>query len=448
MRNRSFYASVLGLLLAVAGFGVSANAEAASCTGFKVTTGGLNVRTSPSTRGTVVGVIHRNERYIATGAKSGGWRQIWFNHAARWIYASGYTSSQKYSCGTVTASTLNVRSGPGTGYRIVGTTGKGAKWAVIESRGAWRRIWYASERRWVHGGYLNQSVPVPKIELTGFNINKNTDSTSSRYVSAYSTTRSSQPRYYRISEDARFSGASWKRYSSRAAFTLSAAAGRKRVYFQVKNAQGRLSNVRSDTITYTPPPPPSSNGFRVDRQRFLGHVRASFGSLRKSQVDGINYLLSNIEKDTRPAIKDKTVWMRQIAYLFSTVKHEVANTYQPITEYSKTTCVRYQGGCTYKGRGYVQLTHRSNYAKMSPIVGVDLVAYPKLALRPDIAYTVMSHGMYHGMFTGRRLGDYIKRGTTDYYNARRVVNGLDRASLLSGYARSFQTALERSTVAK
>ena len=152
-----------------------------------------------------------------------------------------------------------------------------------------------------------------------------------------------------------------------------------------------------------------------------------------------------MEKDKRPAIKNRTVWMRQIAYLFATVKHEVANTYQPITEYSDYHCPKYDGGCRYKGRGYVQLTHKRNYRRMSPIAGVDLVSYPTKALEPNIAYTVMSHGMFYGMFTGKKLGSYVLSGKTDYVNARRVVNGTDRAHLISSYAKNFQSILESST---
>jgi hypothetical protein len=189
----------------------------------------------------------------------------------------------------------------------------------------------------------------------------------------------------------------------------------------------------------------SASGYKIDRSRFFSGVRNSFGSLNQSQVDGLNYLLANIEEDRRPAINNQSVWVRQIAYVFATTKHEVANTYQPITEYSDKFCPKYDGGCTYKGRGYVQLTHRYNYKKMGDILGVDLVSNPQRALEPNIAYNVMSHGMHYGLFTGKKLGDYVLAGTTDYYNARRVVNGLDKADLIKGYAQSFQTILENST---
>jgi len=172
-------------------------------------------------------------------------------------------------------------------------------------------------------------------------------------------------------------------------------------------------------------------------------MRLKFGRLNQSQVNGINFLLSKIETDKEPAT-NYSVWVKQIAYVFSTIKHEVANTYQPITEYSNTACRRYDGGCTYKGRGYVQLTHRYNYEKFSPIVGVDLVRYPLKALVPEISYRVTSYGMHHGAFTGRKLGRYINTNKTDYWNARRVINGTDKASLIREYAVKFQSILEAS----
>ena len=185
---------------------------------------------------------------------------------------------------------------------------------------------------------------------------------------------------------------------------------------------------------------------QIDRQIFFKEIRSQFGRLNQSQVDGIDFLLSKMEADTLPAIGNRTVWLRQIAYMFATIRHEVANRYQPITEFSNTTCRRYDGGCLYKGRGFVQLTHRYNYRKMSPIVGINLVSSPQRALEQNISYTVTSYGMFNGSFTSRRLGTYIRQGTTDYRNARRVVNGLDKANLISGYARTFQRILESAIV--
>ena len=41
----------------------------------------------------------------------------------------------------------------------------------------------------------------------------------------------------------------------------------------------------------------------------------------------------------------------------------------------------------------------------------------------------------------RSCSDYIYGNTCDYVNARRIVNGTDRAETIAGYAEKFQSAL-------
>ena len=96
----------------------------------------------------------------------------------------------------------------------------------------------------------------------------------------------------------------------------------------------------------------------------------------------------------------------------------------------------------YYGRGYVQLTWRSNYQYWSRRLGIDLVNNKDLALRSDIAAQILVYGMRDGTFTGRKLSHYVNNSKTDFYNARRVVNGTDRASRIAGNARRYQKALQ------
>jgi hypothetical protein len=98
--------------------------------------------------------------------------------------------------------------------------------------------------------------------------------------------------------------------------------------------------------------------------------------------------------------------------------------------------VRAGDGKRYMGRGYVQITGRANYAKASAVVGKDLVAEPDIALEPAVAAKIIVHGMQHGWFTGKAMSGYSR-----YYDMRKVVNGLDRAALISGYAEKFEAAL-------
>ncbi len=81
----------------------------------------------------------------------------------------------------------------------------------------------------------------------------------------------------------------------------------------------------------------------------------------------------------------------------------------------------------YFGRGFVQITWEKNYAKFTKIVGVDLVRNPDAALRPDIAAKIIVIGMMEGLFTGRKLSDYINESNADYYNARRTVGAINVA---------------------
>ena len=64
-----------------------------------------------------------------------------------------------------------------------------------------------------------------------------------------------------------------------------------------------------------------------------------------------------------------------------------------------------------------------------------------LALQADVAARIMFTGMAEGWFTGKKLGDYMANGKADYVNARRIINGTDRAGQISGYARVFEAAL-------
>lgn len=197
-------------------------------------------------------------------------------------------------------------------------------------------------------------------------------------------------------------------------------------------------------------PRAAAQGLRFNHTQFFNLYRHHFGSLSQYQVNGLNDLLNSIERDG--AVRD----VRWIAYMLATVKHECANTYHPIEEFGHGrghpygNPVRAPNGTlqVYYGRGYVQLTWLSNYVNMGRNLGMgnDLANNPSLALNPGIAYRVMSYGMRNGSFTGRRLSDYINARTTDYVNARRIINGLDQANTIAGYARTWEAVLRGSLI--
>jgi hypothetical protein len=185
----------------------------------------------------------------------------------------------------------------------------------------------------------------------------------------------------------------------------------------------------------------------MNRTAFYASVRRRtsgiFGtSLSQGQVNGCETLLGEAEKDGTP--------LRFLAYILATAYHETACTMQPVREIGKGKGRPYGkpvNGKIYYGRGYVQLTWLENYQRAAKELAVDLVRYPDDALEPDIAAAILFRGMTEGWFTGKKLSDYINLDKTDYFNARRIVNGTDRAQKIAGYAKAFETALREAAYA-
>lgn len=184
----------------------------------------------------------------------------------------------------------------------------------------------------------------------------------------------------------------------------------------------------------------------INRQFFFDTVRGRLfgGKLTQKQVDGLTAILNEWEENH---------WNeddRWLAYMLGTAYHEVDRTMQPITEYASGRA--YEGrrdlgntekgdGVRFKGRGFVQLTGRRNYALMSTVTGVDLIAAPEKALDLTVAIKVMFYGMIHGTFTGKKLSDYFNENNSDWINARRIINGKDKANLIADYAKKFYSAI-------
>lgn len=182
---------------------------------------------------------------------------------------------------------------------------------------------------------------------------------------------------------------------------------------------------------------------RFDRQIFFDGFRERLDpTIEQVQVDGLEFLLGKMEKD--PFWK----FVPQIAYALATVFHETAGSFQPVEEGyylgSPAKIKRFQRSLRYHpyfGRGYVQLTWKRNYERADRELDTDLTQHPEKALEPETAYRVMTLGMHHGWFTGKKLDDFIKGSKKDYVGARKIINGTDKAGLIAGYARSFEKIL-------
>lgn len=205
---------------------------------------------------------------------------------------------------------------------------------------------------------------------------------------------------------------------------------------------------------------------QYDRKPFFDAVRGPVfgGSLSKQQVDGLERLLTTWETFMEGSNEE-------LAYNLATSNHETAGTMTPIMERgSKAYFDKYEPGTklgkmlgnTVKGDGYlfrgagdVQNTGRRNAVvsgkKCSEIMGfeVDFLKSPELRLDPTLSALCLFMGNREGWWTGKDLLDYIDgvdesdaEDLREYVNARRVVNGTDKAMKIAQTAILFEKALK------
>lgn len=211
--------------------------------------------------------------------------------------------------------------------------------------------------------------------------------------------------------------------------------------------------------------PKDASGFFADHGRFYDFLRGNrlLGPvITASEYQGCEAIIIAFASAGAP--------ISYVAYGMATAYLETAHTMQPIKEIgseayftrmydirgARPAKARELGnlnpgdGARFAGRGYVQLTGRSNYAKATAKLralgfDVDLVATPDLAMRPDVAAAIMVHGMIEGWFTGRQLDDdLLEDGPSTHQHftdSRDIINGRDKAAQIAGYAVDFQTGL-------
>jgi hypothetical protein len=198
-------------------------------------------------------------------------------------------------------------------------------------------------------------------------------------------------------------------------------------------------------------PVTSDGGQSLDARAFFDAIRPSVfgGHLSQAQMSGMQAVL---DAWTQSGMTD----LRWLAYMFATMVRETGSTMQAIEEWGKGKGRPYGRpdpvtGETYYGRGLVQLTWKANYQKMGDLLGIDLVHHPELALDRDTAIHIMFEGMTRGKsgrgdFTGKSLEDYFNAHSTDWVNARRIINGTDHAQEIANNAQRFFKALQAAQV--
>jgi formylglycine-generating enzyme required for sulfatase activity len=158
-------------------------------------------------------------------------------------WCQDYYAGAYYSGGSMENPT-----GPVTG---VSRVYRGGGWATNFGycRTAWRRSLAPQGMDGQVGFRLAIST---SFGMTSFTINNNADTSANGVAVTLNNTCSGSPAQYMASESASFPGASWQPYGTAPSFDLSYGLGPHTVYFKVKDTNGIVTNVLSDTIFVVP----------------------------------------------------------------------------------------------------------------------------------------------------------------------------------------------------
>ena len=158
----------IGVSVPVMALALSATASFANSNEGTVTADALNVRSGPSTSYGITTKLYKGDK-VEILETSNGWHKIKAsNGKIGWVsgdyikVSSGSTSQPSTSTtkATVTATSLNVRSGAGTSYSVITKLSKGTVVDVLESASnGWKKIKTSNGTiGWVSGSYLANGV--------------------------------------------------------------------------------------------------------------------------------------------------------------------------------------------------------------------------------------------------------------------------------------------------
>lgn len=149
----------------------------------KVTANNLNVRSTASTSGNILGKLQKGSTVSILSVES-NWVKIQYNGQAAWISKEFVemsstssqpsvpnqtnTNSSSGLLGTITATTLNVRSTGSLSGKIVGTVSKGQAFEILAEENNWAKIKLKNgQLGWVASWYLSkeQSSTTTKVDV-------------------------------------------------------------------------------------------------------------------------------------------------------------------------------------------------------------------------------------------------------------------------------------------
>ena len=152
---------------------------------------GTNVRKGMSTSSAILGLLPKGTTFVSMDT-IGNWVKFYYNGQVAYVHSSCVNKVSSTPVNPVptppnkdenkqeeppveesgdiyyTTTALNVRTGPSTSYRTLGTLSKGAKVTVLGKSGSWRKINYNGQIAYCHGDYLTKSKPQSEAQSSTY----------------------------------------------------------------------------------------------------------------------------------------------------------------------------------------------------------------------------------------------------------------------------------------
>lgn len=169
--GKKLFATFVAVLVVFSGLHLAEPAHAATGKTKYVTASALNIRSGPGTGYKVITTVKKNQAVQVTQTK-GTWDKVIVGKKTGWA-SNKYLTIKKPAAKTtaaaktmyVTASALNVRSGPGTKYKVVTVIKKGQSVKVTQTKNSWDKVAAGAKTGWASGKYLTTKKPAAPKNL-------------------------------------------------------------------------------------------------------------------------------------------------------------------------------------------------------------------------------------------------------------------------------------------
>ena len=156
--SKRIFSLLLTAVLFVSSLSVTAFAKGEIVNGIGFTTGSsLRLRSEPSTSSTVLDTAEKGEVLVVI-SKAGDWYKVNYNLQVGYMHANYVKVLTKENAelgyGEINGTSVNLRSGPSTGHKVVAVGNKGDKAYIIGLNEGWYKVIYGEKICYIRSDFL------------------------------------------------------------------------------------------------------------------------------------------------------------------------------------------------------------------------------------------------------------------------------------------------------